>query len=102
MRRARIRLVLILVKAPQAVGIASPVPAATHLERRALRRRDVCELYGASLAAVDREIRAGNIRTKTVGRSVFLDPADVERVFGFTESVEPSLETYAELKDFLA
>lgn len=79
--------------------------APSGLARRALRRSDVVHLYGASLRSVDRAVRAGEIRAKKRGQSVFLHPDDVERVFGFPDDTEPvkvSAESVAELEGFLA
>lgn len=70
----------------------------TH-ERRALRRRDVKAIYGASLQQIDRAIATGRIQVRKNGRSVFLNPRDVEALFGF--EVEPSRESLAEMREFL-
>ena len=71
------------------------------LQRRAYRRRDVRALYGASFYQIDAAIKRGAIRTKRVGKSLYLHPKDVETVFGFEETVEPSRESIADLADFL-
>ena len=55
----------------------------THIERRAYRRFEVRAAFGASLAAIDREVRAGRIRKKKVGGAVYLHAKDVDAVFGF-------------------
>jgi hypothetical protein len=68
-------------------------------ERRALRRRDVKAIYGASLQQIDRAISDRRIETKKIGRSVFLNPRDVEALFGF--GAEPSQESVAEMWEFL-
>ena len=70
-------------------------------ERRAMRRGEVRARYGASFYLIDREVEAGRIRAKRVGKCVFLDPKDCETVFGFEETVEPSRESMAELAEFL-
>ena len=75
--------------------------AAIPVQRKALRRRDVRSLYGASFYQVDAAIKRGAIRTKRVGKCLYLHPKDVEMVFGFEETVEPSRESIAELADFL-
>ena len=71
-------------------------------QRRALRRCEVRDQYGASLYVIDAAIRRGHIRTKHYGTCVFLDPADCERLFGFGAGVEISSETLDELGDLLA
>lgn len=72
-------------------------------QRRAYRRREVKALYGASLRAIDRAIEEGRIRTRRHGRSVFLHPGDVERLFGFEEEpVEVSAESLAEIRTLLS
>ena len=75
--------------------------AAIPVQRKALRRREVRAMYGASLHQVDAAIRSGEIRTKQRGRCLFLHPGDVESVFGFEETIEPSRESVADLADFL-
>jgi len=80
---------------------ASP-PTAAH-SRGAYRRTEVRDLYGASLHAIDAAVRSGEIRANKRGRTVFLHPADVERIFGFDEPpMEVSQESVAEMEDFLA
>ena len=81
--------------------MASP-PLHTQVDRKAYRRAEVREVYGASMHSIDRAIREGLIRTKSFGRCVFLNAKDVDRLFGFDKEVEISIETLEELKDFLA
>ena len=69
--------------------------------RRAYRRSEVRDIYGASLHSIDRAIREGLIRTKRFGHCVFLHALDVDRVFGFDELSEISMETLVELGDLL-
>ena len=69
--------------------------------RKAYRRSEVRDLYGASIHSIDRAIREGLIRTKRFGRCVFLHVQDVDRVFGFEDASEISLETLVELADLL-
>ena len=69
--------------------------------RKAYRRSEVRDMYGASLHSIDRAIREGLIRTKRFGRCVFLHALDVDRVFGFEEASEISMETLVELGDLL-
>ncbi len=69
--------------------------------RKAYRRTEVRDIYGASLHSIDRAIREGLIRTKRFGRCVFLHALDVDRVFGFEELSEISMETLVELADLL-
>ena len=70
-------------------------------QRRALRRREVRAMYGASFYQIDQAIERGQMRAKRVGKCVFIDPKDAETVFGFEETIEPSRESMAELADFL-
>ena len=70
--------------------------------RRALRRTEVRDLYGASLHSIDGAIRKGHIRTTRYGSCVFLHPADCEKCFGFEEEVNVSAKTFDELRDLLA
>jgi hypothetical protein len=73
------------------------------LTRRAYRRTEVRDLYGASLRAIDRAVGQGLIRTRRYGRCVFIHPGDVERLFGFeVEESTPSLESVAEIRELLA
>ncbi len=65
-------------------------------ERRAYRRREVCELFGASYSLVDRLIRERTIRSMKVGRGVFLNARDVERLF-LGEEPEDSRPVSAEV-----
>ncbi len=41
-----------------------PVVVTSDAPRRAYRRREVCEVFGASLSTVDKAIRDGRIRVK--------------------------------------
>ena len=70
--------------------------------RKAYRRTEVREIYGASLHSIDRATREGLIRTRHFGRCVFLHAQDVGRVFGFEEASETSMETLEELGDLLS
>ncbi len=81
--------------------MTSPPPRA-QVDRKAYRRGEVRDVYGASLHSIDRAIREGLIRTNHFGRCVFLRAEDVERVFGFEETSEISMETLVELEDFLS
>ena len=58
-------------------------------------------MYEASFYQIDAAIERGDIKTKRVGKSVFLNPKDVETVFGFGETVEPSRESMDDLAGFL-
>ena len=63
--------------------------------RLAYRIAEVCELAGLPRSTVIREIERKGVRLKHVGRSLLLDPTDVERVFGFSnehEKAEPGAE----------
>lgn len=71
------------------------------LGRRALRKAEVQEIYGAKRHAIERAIKDGRIRINRDGRCVYLHPDDVDSVFGFTEYIEPSAESVAELSEFL-
>ena len=83
------------------LGPAAPTPA-----KRAYRRREVHELYGASFHAIDRAIREGHVKTKRYGRSVFLSVSDVERLFcpceEPTAATRVSQETLDELGELLS
>ncbi len=70
--------------------------------RKTYRRSEVRDIYGASIHSIDRAIREGLIRTKHFGRCVFLHAQDVDRVFGFEEASEISMETLVELGDLLS
>ncbi len=70
--------------------------------RKAYRRSEVRNIYGASIHSIDRAIREGLIRTRHFGRCVFLHAQDVDRVFGFEEVSEISMETLVELGDLLS
>ena len=60
-------------------------------------------LSGLSRWSVMQAVERGEIRSKRIGRRLLLDPADVERLFGFAEEeLEPSSESIVELRDFLA
>ncbi len=69
--------------------------------RRAYRRREVCEVFGASLSTVDKAIREGRIRVKREGRGVYLAAPDVERLFNPTAPVEIRPEDVADLRGLL-
>jgi hypothetical protein len=77
-------------------------PSAKFPIRKAYRRAEVREIYGASLHSIDRATREGLIRTRHFGRCVFLHARDVDRVFGFEEASEISMETLVELGDLLS
>jgi hypothetical protein len=77
-------------------------PLGKSLLRKAYRRAEVREIYGASLHSIDRATREGLIRTRHFGRCVFLHAQDVDRVFGFEEAGEISMETLEELGDLLS
>ena len=53
-------------------------------ERLAYRIAEVCQLAGLPRSSVIREIERKGVRRKRIGRSLLLDPTDVERVFGFS------------------
>ena len=70
-----------------------------------LRISQVMERTGLSRAAIERAVRSGDIKSKTVGRAVVLDPDDVIRVFGFSEDrneIEPSAESIKEIEELLS
>ena len=77
-------------------------PLRAQVDRKAYRRGEVRDAYGASLHSIDRAIREGLIRTNHFGRCVFLHAQDVERVFGFEEAGKISMETLVELEEFLS
>ena len=57
------------------------------------------------MRSVDRAIASGEIRTRKRGTSVFLNPEDVERAFGFpseSTTLDISPESIAEIEDLLA
>ena len=63
--------------------------------RLAYRIGEVCQLAGLPRSTVVREIERKGVRRKHIGRSLLLDPSDVERVFGFPdehEKTEPGPE----------
>lgn len=63
--------------------------------RLAYRVGEVAELTGLPRSTVVREIERKDVRRKRIGRSLLLDPTDVERVFGFSnehEKTEPGPE----------
>ena len=70
--------------------------------RRAYRRREVCEIYGASLSAVDKAIRDGLIRTKRAAGCVYLAAQDVERLYDPLAPVEIRPEDIDDLRGLLS
>ena len=57
--------------------------------RISLRVREVAELTGASPRQIHALMDQGRLRFKRVGRSIYLDPDDVQRVFGFSHESAP-------------
>ena len=51
--------------------------------RLAYRVAEVAQLTGASVRQIHALMDQGELHFKRVGRSIFLDPANVHRVFGF-------------------
>ena len=74
-------------------------------ERLAYRVGEVAELTGLPRSTVMREVERKAVRCKHIGRSLLLDPGDVERVFGFSrESVSlpsPTSEDLALARELL-
>ncbi len=70
--------------------------------KRAYRRREVCEVFGASLSTVDKAIHEGRIRVKREGQSVYLAAQDVERLFNPAAPAEIRPEDVADLCGFLS
>ena len=57
--------------------------------RLAYRIGEIAELTGLPRSTIVREIERKGVRRKHIGRSLVLDPADVERVFGFSRETAP-------------
>ena len=74
-------------------------------DRLAYRVGEVAELTGLPRSTVMREVERKAVRCKHIGRSLLLDPGDVERVFGFAgehERTEPGPEALEIARDLLA
>ena len=56
--------------------------------RLAYRIEELVKLTGLPRSTVVREIERKGVRRKHIGRSLLLDPTDVERVFGFSDEHE--------------
>lgn len=56
--------------------------------RRAYTYRTAAHDYSTSVAALRRAVAAGRVRTRSRGRSVLLDPGDLELHFGFGRAPE--------------
>ena len=61
-------------------------------DRDCFRRSEVAKRTGCSEKFIDRMIRDGKLRAKTINRTVFVLAADVEREFGSGECREISQE----------
>ena len=61
-------------------------------------------MYGVSLSTVDRAVRAGEIRSKRVGRVLLLKADDCERAWGWPDEaeIEPTDRDVVEVLEFMA
>ena len=55
--------------------------------------REVHEMTGASMALIRRLIGDGSLRSRRVGRRLFVDPASVTETFGFEQKQPAATDT---------
>ena len=74
--------------------MASSAPPPTSDSAISMTPRQVCLETGASIKMVRRLIHSGDLRSRTIGGRVFVDPVSVREIFGFAaEAPQPQSDS---------